>query len=214
MVMTIGTKIKNLRITLKLTQEELASAVGTKKQTIHKYETGIISNIPASKIKALADKLQTTPAYLMGWEEKESNQLDLKNYGLMPIQTKKFRMLGKIACGEPIYCDEDFETYIEASSDIDADFCLTAEGDSMINARIFDGDVVFIKSASMVNNGEIAAVIIDDTAMLKRVYYYKDENKLILMSENPKYNPFVYVNEELDKVRILGKAVCFMSNVK
>ena len=72
--MTIGTKIKNLRIALKLTQEELASAVGTKKQTIHKYETGIISNIPASKIKALADKLETTPAYLMGWEEEEKNE--------------------------------------------------------------------------------------------------------------------------------------------
>ena len=70
--MTIGEKIKNLRISLKLTQEELAEAVGTKKQTIHKYETGIISNIPASKIKALADKLDSTPAYLMGWTETTS----------------------------------------------------------------------------------------------------------------------------------------------
>ncbi len=74
--MTIGRKIKSLRISLGLTQEELATAVGTKKQTIHKYETGIISNIPASKIKAMADKLKTTPAYLMGWEdetEKKNN---------------------------------------------------------------------------------------------------------------------------------------------
>ncbi len=72
--MTIGEKIKNLRISLKLTQEELADAVGTKKQTIHKYETGIISNIPASKIKALADKLDTTPAYLMGWTEASATE--------------------------------------------------------------------------------------------------------------------------------------------
>ena len=74
MLIAIGTKIKCLRVSLKLTQEELASAIGTKKQTIHKYETGIISNIPASKIKALADKLQTTPAYLMGWADDEETE--------------------------------------------------------------------------------------------------------------------------------------------
>ena len=72
--MTIGAKIKNLRVAMKLTQEELADAIGTKKQTIHKYETGIISNIPASKIKALADTLNTTPAYLMGWVEDEQTE--------------------------------------------------------------------------------------------------------------------------------------------
>ena len=67
--MTIGEKIRILRTSLNLTQEELADAVGTRKQTIHKYETGVISNIPASKIKSIADKLETTPAYLMGWTD-------------------------------------------------------------------------------------------------------------------------------------------------
>ena len=71
--MTIGEKIKLLRIERNLTQEELAEAANTKKQTIHKYETGIISNIPASKIKLIADKLGTTPSYLMGWEEETSS---------------------------------------------------------------------------------------------------------------------------------------------
>lgn len=67
--MTIGEKIKTLRIQANLTQEELALAANTTKQTIHKYETGIITNIPASKIKALADRLSTTPAFLMGWDD-------------------------------------------------------------------------------------------------------------------------------------------------
>lgn len=75
--MTIGEKIKLLRCRMGLTQDELASAAKTTKQTIHKYETGIISNIPASKIKAIADKLITTPAYLMGWEDK-STDTDLR----------------------------------------------------------------------------------------------------------------------------------------
>ena len=67
----IGKKIKELRIGLDLSQEELAVAAKTTKQTIHKYETGIVKNIPASKVKAIADKLKTTPSYLMGWEEME-----------------------------------------------------------------------------------------------------------------------------------------------
>lgn len=73
---SIGVKIKALRTALQLTQEELAVAASTTKQTIHKYETGIISNIPASKIKSIADKLQTTPAYLMGWTESSEIEKD------------------------------------------------------------------------------------------------------------------------------------------
>ncbi len=83
--MNIGEKIKTLRTRLDLTQEELADAAGTTKQTIHKYETGIIANIPASKVKAMADKLDTTPAFLMGWEsEDDSVASDLKT--LLTIQ--------------------------------------------------------------------------------------------------------------------------------
>ena len=113
--------------------------------------------------------------------------------------------------GEPIYADEDKESYVMADMDINADFCLTAKGDSMINARINDGDIVFIRKMPMVNNGDIAAVIIDDEATLKRVYYYPEKNKLILSPENPEYEPLVYINEELNDIRILGKAVYFMS---
>ena len=210
--MFIGEKIKSLRTKQGITQEELAIAAGTKKQTIHKYETGIISNIPASKIKAIADKLGTTPAYLMGWEDVSTSFEGHPD--IFPISYKKFRVLGEIACGEPIYADEDRETAILANSNIDADFCLYAKGDSMIGARIMDGDIVFIKQCSMVQNGEIAAVIIEDEATLKRVYYYPDKNKIVLSSENPKYEPFVYIGEELDSIRILGKAVAFQSAVR
>lgn len=66
-------------------------------------------------------------------------------------------------------------------------------------------------NAEIVNNGEIAAVIIDNEATLKRVYYYPEKNKLVLNPENPKYEPLVYLNEELETIRILGRAVYFMS---
>ena len=128
-----------------------------------------------------------------------------------PNQLKRFPLLGEIACGEPIFAQEDRETFLIADAEIAADFCLLARGDSMIGARIYDGDAVFIRSQPMVENGEIAAVIIDDEATLKRVYYDREHARLQLVPENPAYSPLVYVGEELDNIRILGKAVGFMS---
>ncbi len=146
----------------------------------------------------------------------EQRALELRNLqesfnNIKPIQLKRFPLLGDIACGEPIFADEDKESFIMADMDIQADFCLTAKGDSMINARINNGDIVFIKKMSMVENGDIAAVIIDNEATLKRVYYYPEKNKLMLVAENPAFEPLVYINEELDTIHILGKAVYFMS---
>ena len=73
---------------------------------------------------------------------------------------------------------------------------------------------LFIKETELVNNGEIAAVIIDDEVLLKRYFYYPKENLLILQSENPKYQPKKYINEQLDHIRIVGKAIAFQSDVK
>lgn len=132
---------------------------------------------------------------------------------IIPIQTQRIPLLGEIACGKPIYADEDRESYVEVGTDIKADFCLRARGDSMIGARIQDGDIVFIRNQPMVDNGEIAAVIIGDEATLKRVFFYKEESKLILSPENPKHPPLVYIGEQLENVRILGKAIAFQSDL-
>lgn len=208
---TIGRKIQQRRKELGWTQEELAIKMGYKsKSTINKIELGI-NDIPQSKIKLFAEILKTTPAYLMGWEE-EKGQIALPP-NIRPVTTKRFPLLGEIACGKPIYASEDHESYVDASADIRADFCLTAKGDSMIGARIHNGDIVFIRKQPTVNNGEIAAVVIDNEATLKRWYYYPDQKKLILNPENPTFAPLVYIGEELDAVLCLGKAVCFMSNL-
>ena len=175
-------------------------------------------NVPSGAIlQKLADYFGISVDYLLGKgdsEKDDANNADLSKYGIFPVKLKKFRVLGEIACGKPIYADEDRETVVLADADIQADFCLYARGDSMTGARIMDGDIVFIKSQDMVDNGEIAAVIIGDEATLKRVYYYPDKNKLVLNAENPKYEPLVYSNEELNDIRILGKAVAFQSVVR
>ena len=206
----LSNRLKELRRERGLTLEEVAAAVGTSRQTIHRYENGIITNIPPEKVESLAGALGTTPSSLMGWS---SDEAIAKYANVRPITTKKLPMLGEIACGNPIYATEEHGTYFSASSELDADFCLKAHGDSMSGARIFDGDIVFIRSQSSVDNGEIAAVIINDEATLKRVYYYPDEGKLILSPENPRYAPLVFVGAELEEIKILGKAVAFQSNI-
>ena len=207
----VANKLKALRKQKGMTLEELASCLGTSKQTIHRYENGVITNIPPEKVEILAAALSTTPSHLMGWGT-DGKSVPF-NESLIPLSLKKLPILGEIACGEPIYADEEHESFAAADSKLDADFCLRAHGDSMTGARIFDGDIVFIRAQSSVDNGEIAAVIINDEATLKRVYYYPEKGKLILQAENPKYEPLVYIGEELNEIRILGKAVAFQSDI-
>jgi len=107
---------------------------------------------------------------------------------------------------------EEREVYVDASEEINADYILIAKGDSMIGARIHDGDLVFIRQQPEVENGEIAAVAIGDEATLKRFYKYGDV--VVLRGENPEFKELTFSGEQLEQVRILGKAVAFQSDVR
>ncbi|WP_288686965.1 LexA family transcriptional regulator [uncultured Catenibacterium sp.] len=203
--------IKRRRQQLKMTQTDLALKMGyADKSMIAKIEKGNV-DLPQSKILAFANVLETTPGELMGWDyEAEPTETVDNIYRLDKI---KLPMLGKVACGEPIFADEDRESYIMIGTDIGADFCLQCQGDSMINARIHDGDIVFVKKTDIVENGEIAVVIIDDEATLKRFFYYREQNLVILKPENPKYQDIILTGEQLNQVRVIGRAVAFQSDV-
>lgn len=213
--MSIGKRIKQRREFLGLSQEELAKKVGyNSRSTVNKIEKEI-NDITQSKIIAFANALDTTPSYLMGWddeEKKENNYYDTYD-NIYKIDKIKLPFLGSVACGEPIYAEEDRESYILAGANIKADFCLKCKGDSMINARINDGDIVFVRKQDIVNNGEIAVIIIDDEATLKRFYYYKERDMVILKPENSKYEDIILIGEQLERVKVLGKAVAFQSDV-
>ena len=207
--MTFGEKLKKARQQANLSQKEMADKLEINARTYGSYErderdvsTAVLLKI-CNVLHISSDELLDTDAV------RSANIYDFPN--ISPVHLKRFRMLGEIACGEPIWAEEDKESYVMADTDIHADFCLKAKGDSMVNARINDGDVVFIQQTDIVRNGEIAAVIIDNEATLKRVYYYPDKNKLVLNPENPRYEPLVYLKEELEQIRILGRAVYFMS---
>ncbi len=207
--MTIGERIKDLRRARGWKQTDLAELLCISPSAIGMYEQN--RRAPDHKtLLSLADCFGVSTDYLLGNVPIERSGLPSE---LRTIRVKRFPMLGEIACGEPIFANEDHETYIDASADIPADFCLTAKGDSMIGARIHDGDVVFIRAQDMVKNGDIAAVIINDEATLKRWYYYPEQGKLLLTPENSAYEPLVFLGEELNSIRCLGKAVCFMSNL-
>jgi len=216
--MKIQDKIKQRRTQLNLTLEEVANVVGVTKATVQRWESGLIANMKRDKIVLLAKALKTSPAYILGLnksaEEFNHNESHPLLNNLEPIAKQKLPLLGIVACGKPIMANEDWESYVEVGTQINADFCLKVKGDSMINARINDGDIVFVKQQSMVNNGEIAVVIIEDEATLKRVFYYPDSQKLVLQAENPKYEPLVYLGQELETIHILGKAIAFQSDVK
>lgn len=215
--MDMSERIKSRRLYLGLTQEELGLKLGLQKSAIAKYENGRVENIKRSVIAKMAEVLECSPAYLMGWSDEINPvpALDISKFdNIFPINLKKVPLLGEIACGKPIFANEERESYVLAGSEIHADFCLRAKGDSMINARILDGDIVFIRKQDMVDNGEIAAVAIGDDVTLKRVFYHPEQDLLILKAENTKYQDMIYAQDQLDQVYILGKAIAFQSDVK
>lgn len=203
---TLYDRIKSRRTELGLTVEELAHKIGYKdKSSISKIENGK-ADIPQSKIAAFADALQTTPAYLMGWEEQPEPKKPTIPPGFEPMpKMKKIPLIGAIACGEPITAEQNIEKMVDVPENIRCDFSLTCHGDSMVDAGIHDKDVVYIRIQPEVENGEIAAVRIDGEATLKRVYY--NPGTLTLMPANPAYAPMIYTGPQLEEVHIEGKAV-------
>lgn len=207
-----GERMQRRRKELGISADILADYLGVSRSTIFRYENGDIEKVPANLLSDIAKFLRTSEAYLMGWENISETIIT----NIYPIELKRFPLLGEIACGKPTYANEDRESYIMTGTDVQADFCLKAKGDSMVNARILDGDIVFIRKQDIVENGEIAAVIVnnDSEATLKRFYYYAEKSMVILKAENPIYEDMIFINEELNNFHVLGKAIAFQSDVR
>ena len=173
------------------------------------------------KLFVLGNALNVSEAWLMGYDvPMEREQPIVRNSsifdipGIIPLpKTYMVPLLGEIACGDPILAEQNIIDSVPVPEYIKgANFALTCKGDSMINARIHDGDIVYIRQQPEVENGQIAAVLIDNEATLKRIYLYTD--KLVLTPENPAYPPMIFTGSELEQIRILGWAVGFTSKIK
>ena len=225
--MKLGDIIKRYRAEHELSQRQFAKLSGLSHGYIPLIEKGLNPNgyplTPSITVmKQLADAMGMSLHELISLTDGdmevdlsyEGNEPGLAIPGLMPIRRKSFPLLGEVACGVPTYAEERHETMVESTETIDADFCLRAKGDSMSGAQINDGDIVFVKQMPMVDNGDIAAVLIGDETTLKRVDYDPDHFRLVLWPENPAYRPQIYQGEELNQVRILGRAVMIQKVIR
>lgn len=201
--MTTGARMKQRRKKLGISVEAVAAAIGVSVATVYRYEKGDIEKVPGALLEPLARVLHTTPAYLMGWAASPAAGAVPPGFDPLP-ETTMVPRVGEIACGEPILAEQNIETYDCVPKLWRADFTLACHGDSM-EPRIKDGDVVAVRRTPNVENGEIAAVRIDDEATLKHVYRYPD--RLVLQPENPAFPPIVLIGEEINRVVIEGKAV-------
>lgn len=203
-LMLLGNRIKQLRMQRNMSQDELAKKIGyNSRSSINKIELGI-NDIPQSKIKAIADALLTTPAYLMGWEEPEQPIPKSNGY-----PTVRIPVLGDVAAGVPILAQQDIIGY----EDIPADMAKTGEyfglkikGDSM-EPKIHDNDIVIVKSMSDAENNDIVIAMINNEATCKRLHKYS--NSVVLTAINSDYKPIEVTPDE--NIQILGKVVMSIS---
>lgn len=206
--------LRERRKALGLTLSQVADMMGVTEATVQRWESGNIKSIRYEKIGKLAEILGVSPADLMGWEPDSRPSIpQAKNIISMP-KTYTVPLVGTIACGQPILAVEEAEETVEVPNWVHADFALRCKGDSMINARIFDGDIVYIQRMPNVEPGQIAAVRVEDEATLKKVYYTPGSNRITLRACNPLYPDLVYENGSLDQIEILGLAVGFYSTVR
>lgn len=205
--MGMAERIKERRLAMSYTQEELASKLGLQKSAIAKYENGRVSNMKRSVIAHMAEILECSPAYLMGWEN---------NVGPVSAERRHtgsgvtINVLGRVAAGVPIEAIENIIDTEEISKELAETgefFGLQIHGDSM-EPRMREGDVVIVRQQEDAESGDVVIVTVNgDCATCKRLRKYRDGIELV--SNNPSYNPMFFSNEEIvaKPVRVIGKVV-------
>lgn len=206
----ISKRIKKLREKQHLSLYQLAKYVGVGKSTVGKWEKGKISAIRSKNIIALARALNTTPEYLLGW----SREIEISN--LFKIKVEEFPIISEVFNGEVESSLKRQKIYIKDSDKVDADFCMLVQGDSMTSAKIYDGDIAFIKKQNIVENDELAAVLINSRIVIRKVFIDEEKKILILKAANSKAKSgtMQFSESKLDKVRILGKVTAVMRYLK
>lgn len=191
----IAKNLKRLMDDRELSNVELSEIIGVSESTVGKWL--LEKSIPRmGAIEKLASYFHINKSDLL---EDRSNAKEIK----LDIQPRKIPILGKIAAGTPILAVENHEDYFDTSEFINADFALQIQGDSMIGSRIYDGDIVFLRKQSYIENGQIGAFLIDGEATLK--IFNKQNNTVMLLSSNPNYSPIILSPDKENL--ILGKLI-------
>lgn len=203
----LSTILSKRRQELGLTLAQIGDKMNVSEATVQRWESGNIKTVRHDKIVRLAEILGVTPSQLMGWEEEKGTPIPSNGLFSPLPRMKEWRVLGGTACGDPLHME--LKETITAPADIDADYVFRCVGDSMIGARILDGDIVFVKAGN-VESGQIGVVRVEDSYSLKRIYH--GEDYLELRSENPMHPPIILRGEQIN-AEIIGRAVYFQSRV-
>ena len=201
--MKLYENIKLRRKELNLSQGELAKLTGyTDRTSISKIESGKV-DLPQSKIRIFAEDLHTTEGELMGTTEPP-----LPSDAISYAPTQRIPILGRISAGLPLYAEEQIEGYTYTDLNHGGEyFALRVHGDSMNAIRIYDGDLLIIRKQDVVEDGEIAVVMVnDDEATVK--CWHRRENIVMLepKSTNPTHQMQIYDAKETP-IRVIGKVV-------
>lgn len=225
--MTLSSLISRYRESHGLSQRQFATLCGLSNGSVSLIESGLnpatgkpikpslktLQCIAAGMSMSLHDLLSTSDDLTIDLADTSESAAFADLGFLPPPTTTKKPRLGRISCGKPIDSEENFDGYDDVPDNIQCDFTLICEGDSMIGARIQDGDVVYIRQQPDVESGQIAAVLIDGTEkLLKRVLL--KPNRIILQAENRAYEPLIFDGEEMNRVSIIGRAVGFTSVIR
>lgn len=201
--MGIGDNIKKRREELGISQEELALKLGYKSRSaITKIEKGQ-RDINQSKIVEYAKALDTTPAELMGWSE---NKIE-SNIEILPkSEVRMIPVFESVSAGFGAYASNEIVDYmplfIESDYEAEETLCIKVKGDSMY-PKIEDGDIVQVHKQSIVDNGQIAVVLVDgEEGLVKKIKL--THNYIELISINPEYPPKRFEKEEMNRVSIVG----------
>lgn len=203
--MSVGNRIRQRRLELGLSGEEVGKMLGVNKTTVYRYEKGEIDKMPIEVVEKLSVALRTTPDVIMGWNTDASTPTNLVPINRTSIVS--IPILGTIKCGQPILAEENITGYREELSDRLPSgnlFYLKSQGDSMV-PTIPEGSLVLIREQPTVEYGEVAAVLVngDTEATLKRVK--KQGDIVMLIADNPDYPPYIITDD--NPARIIGKAV-------
>lgn len=200
--MEIKNILKNRRIDLKLTLEDVARIVGVSPATISRWESGDIANMRRDRIALYSKALQISPAVIMGWDYEDISS---------PLKGVKIPVLGRVAAGVPISAISNIEDYEEITPEMAKSgehFALRVKGDSM-SPRIDNNDIVIVRQQALVNNGDVAVVLVNgDEATVKEIKKLPDGLMLIGWNTSV-YPPKVYSKEDVEKlpISIIGKVV-------
>lgn len=214
-MINVGKMISDVRRSRKMSQTRLATLIGTSKQAISNYERGVREPDYVT-LEAIADALNVPVSMLISREkQQEALEAIYASYeepviphlpgGLTPInrlRRQRVPLIGRVAAGQPIMADTDYESFVFAPMNCDA--ALEVSGDSM-SPTYLSGDIIYIKQQPDVHDGQIAVVLIDDEATLKHVY--KHSNGLTLISDNPAYAPMIISREDHDYIAVYGVPV-------